>query len=147
MNKQTVIIPTAGLGSRMGNYTKHYDEYRNNLNIQQNGDANELQNQLQNASQNASQEIVNINNSNLYRYNKKEEHIQHTIKFLNDVISQIKNDELSNPLNKEHIRQQYRTFLQYGENIKLFKTLSINTREIANFARLIKSKHKYIFTF
>ena len=26
MNKQTVIIPTAGLGSRMGNYTKHLNK-------------------------------------------------------------------------------------------------------------------------
>ena len=108
--------------SNIGNYTKHFEEYKNNM------DENEPE---------------YIKNINLYRYNTKEKHIQHTIKFLNDVINQLKNGELSNPLNKENIRQQYKTFLQYGENTKLFNTISINTRKIYNFTRLIKSKHKY----
>ena len=62
---------------------------------------------------------------------------------MNDVISQIKNGDLSNPLNKERIRPQFREFLQYVENIILFKKLSVNTRDIYNYSRLFKSKHKY----
>jgi len=121
--------------SNLGNFIKQYEEYRNN---EESNNIKDIHNKdIQN------KEKQNIYNSNLYRYTKKEEHIQYTIKFLNDLISQIKNGELSNPLNKENIRPQYREFLKYGENIKLFKKLSINTRNIYNYARLFKSKHKY----
>jgi len=131
------IIKYSKIMSNIGNYSKHYEEYMTKLDETGSSNNNGKHIDIKHI------ESENIYNSNLYRYSKKEEHIQNTIKFLNDVISQIKNGELSNPLNKEHIRQQYRTFLQYGENIKLFKVLSINTREIYNFARLFKSKHKY----
>ena len=117
INKYSKIL------TNLGYYNKQCEEYNNNL-----GDLDT---------------DININNSNLYKYTKKEEHINHTIKLLNDIISHIKNGELSNPLNKENIRPQYRTFLQFGENIKLFKMLSINTRTIFNYSNLIKSKHKY----
>ena len=85
--------------------------------------------------------------SNLYRYTKKEDHIQYTTKYLNDVINQIKNNRLSNPLNKDKIRPQFQDFIGFGNNIKLFKTLAISTREIYNFSQLIKSKHKYKILF
>jgi len=81
--------------------------------------------------------------SDAFRYNKKEETMQGYIKYLNDIINQLKNQKLSNPLNKDKIRQQFREFLQFGENIKLFKHLDKSTREIYDFARLLKSKHKY----
>jgi len=111
--------------TNLGYFSKQCDEYNDTHNISNESDENV------------------IDNGNLYRYNKKEEHIQHTIKLLNDILSQLKNGELSNPLNKEHIRPQYRSFLQFGENIKLFKTLSTNARIIYNFSRLFKSKFKY----
>ena len=79
----------------------------------------------------------------LYRYTKKEEYIQFSIKYLNDVMNQIKHKQLSNPLNKEHIRPQYRNFLKFGEKDKLFTLLGETTREIYNFVKLIKSKDKY----
>jgi len=81
--------------------------------------------------------------SNLYRYNKKEEHLQYSIKFLNDVINQIKNNNLSNPLNRDSIRIQFRDFLRFGENINLFKILGATTAQIYSYSRLFKSKHKY----
>ena len=59
------------------------------------------------------------NKSDIFRYNKKEESIQGYIKYLNDIINQIKNQKLVNPLNKDKIRPHFRNFLQYGENIKL----------------------------
>ena len=122
--------------TNLGNFNKHYEEYRSNMESKLDSDG-------KSGKDNKDFESEIIYNSNLYRYNKKEEHIQTTIKFLNDVISQLKNGELSNPLNKEHIRPQFREFLQYGENVKLFKNLSLNTREIYNYSRLLKSKHKY----
>ena len=48
-----------------------------------------------------------------------------------------------NPLNKDKIRAQYRDYLQFGENIKLFNTLDKTTRPLYDFAKLIKSKHNY----
>jgi hypothetical protein len=85
--------------------------------------------------------------NDLFRYNKKEEHIQYTIKLLNDIINQIKNNRLSKPLDKESIRPQFREFLQYGENAGLFKTLSISSIQIYEFAKQLKSKHKYKILF
>jgi hypothetical protein len=81
--------------------------------------------------------------SDVFRYNKKEEALQDYIKYMNDIINQLKNQKLSNPLNRDKIRPQFRNFLQFGENIKLFKMLDKSTREIYDFARLIKSKQKY----
>ena len=79
----------------------------------------------------------------LYRYTKKEEYIQFSIKYLNDVMNQIKHKQLSNPLNKEKIRPQYRNFLKFGEKDKLFTLLGETTRTIYNFVKIIKSKEKY----
>ena len=126
--------------SNLGNFTKHYEEYKTNL---ESMNMKDRKNKGENGMNDMNGENNNIDNSNLYRYTKKEEHIQSTIKFLNDVINQIKNGELSNPLNKERIRPQFRDFLQFGENIKLFKKLSVNTRTIYNYGRMFKSKHKY----
>lgn len=81
--------------------------------------------------------------SQIYRYNKKEEHIQYNIKFLNDIINQIKNNKLSKQVNKENIRPQFREFISFGENAGLFKTLSVSSREIYDFARSLKSKQSY----
>jgi hypothetical protein len=81
--------------------------------------------------------------SDLFRNNKKEDYLQFSIKFLNDVINQIKHNKLSNPLNKDKIRNQYRDFLEFGEKDKLFKILGIQTREIYDFVKILKSKQKY----
>jgi hypothetical protein len=81
--------------------------------------------------------------SQIYRYNKKEEHIQYNIKFLNDIINQIKNNKLTKQINKENVRPQFREFISFGENAGLFKTLSTSTREIYDFARSLKSKQTY----
>ena len=81
--------------------------------------------------------------SSLYRYNKKEDHINYTIKFLNDIINQIKNRKLSNPLNKDTIRPQFKEFLKFGDSYKLFNILGDTTRKIYNFSRLFKSKNNY----
>ena len=62
-------------------------------------------------------------------------------------MNQIKNNMLSNPLDKEKIRPQFRDFLSFGENINLFKMLSVTTREIYNFAKLLKSKNVFKILF
>jgi hypothetical protein len=111
--------------SDMGYFKKLYEEFKKNNDIE-NNNGNE-----------------NENKSDLFRYTKKEETMQDYIKYMNDIINQLKNHKLSNPLNRDKIRPQYRNFLQFGENIKLFKMLSKSTREIYDFSKLIKSKHKY----
>lgn len=108
--------------SNLGYYRKLYEEFKNDSG-------------------------VDDNKSDNFRYNKKENSIQLYLKYLNDVINQIKNQKLLNPLNKEHIRPQFRDFLQYGENVGLFKMLDKSTREIYDFARLFKSKIKFKILF
>jgi hypothetical protein len=110
--------------SNLGYFKQLYEEYKINIEREQGVDDIDAK-------------------GDTFRYNKKEETLQGYIKYLNDVINQLKNQKLSNPLNKEKIRPQFREFLQFGENIKLFKHLDKSTREIYDFARLLKSKHKY----
>ena len=91
---------------------------------------------------------ININEkSELFRYSKQEEYLQFSIKYLNDIINQIKNNKLSNPPNRDKIRSQYRDFIIFGEKTKLFKILGNTTRDIYNFAKLIKSKQNYKILF
>ena len=91
---------------------------------------------------------LNVNEkSNLFRYTKQEEYIQFSIKFLNDVINQIKHNKLASIINKDKVRPQYRDFLTFGENDKLFKLLGENTRTIYDFVKKIKSKQNYIILF
>jgi hypothetical protein len=108
--------------SNIGYYKKLYEEYREET------------------------DITNFQ-SDLFRNNKKEESILGNIKYLNDVINQIKNNKLSNPLNKDRIRPQFRDFLNFGNNIKLFKVLGKSSRMIYNFARELKSKHQFKIMF
>ena len=116
--------------NNLGDFTKQYEEF--NLRLSTDSDNTE----------------GNINyQSNLYRYNKKEEHIQYTLKFLNELINQIKNKKLSIPLNREITRPQFRDFLQFAENTALFNNLSKDSRAIYNFAKLIKSKNTYKLLF
>ena len=87
---------------------------------------------------------ININEkSELFRYSKQEDYLQFSIKYLNDIINQIKNNKLSNSSNRDRIRTQYRDFIMFGEKNKLFKILGNTTREIYNFVKLIKSKQNY----
>ena len=51
---------------------------------------------------------------------------------------------VSNPLNREMIRPQYRDFLTFGERDKLFKILGDKTRELYNFVKLINIFTKII---
>ena len=136
LNSQ-IEFETIGLVKRLTTIEKTIDKYEKIL--LRLGDFTNLYNEYK--------EIHTINESNLYRYNKKEEHIKSTLKFLNDVINQIKNNMLSNPLDKEKIRPQFRDFLSFGENINLFKMLSVTTREIYNFAKLLKSKNVFKILF
>ena len=79
----------------------------------------------------------------LFRYSKQEDYLQFSIKYLNDIINQIKNNKLSNTINRDKIRTQYRDFISFGEKTKLFKILGNTTRDIYNFVKLIKSKQNY----
>ena len=136
LNSQ-IEFETNGLVKRLTTIEKTIDKYEKIL--LRLGDFTNLYNEYK--------EVHTVNESNLYRYNKKEEHIQTTLKFLNDVMNQIKNNMLSNPLDKERIRPQFRDFLSFGEHINLFKMLSTTTREIYDFARLLKSKNIFKILF
>jgi hypothetical protein len=136
LNSQ-IEFETNGLIKKLTTIEKTIDKYEKIL--LRLGDFSNLYNEYK--------EVHTVNESNLYRYNKKEEHIQTTLKFLNDVMNQLKNNMLSNPLDKERIRPQFRDFLSFGENINLFKMLSITTREIYDFSRLLKSKNVFKILF
>ena len=84
-----------------------------------------------------------IENANRFRYNKMETAISGYIKYLNDIICNIKNGKLSNPLNKEKIKTQFREFLQYAENIKVFKIIDNANRDIYHYSKELKSKYDY----
>lgn len=83
--------------SNMGDFKKHYGEYK---------DSHSMMESLK------------------YRYIKKIENLKYDFKYLYDVVVQIKNGELNNQLTKENIRPQFREFIRYGSNVKLFQTLS-----------------------
>ena len=101
--------------NNMGNFKKLYEEYKTSN---------------------------SIFDSTTYRYNKKEDHIQYTIKYLNDVINQIKNGKLT--INIEDIRPQYRDFIAFGSNGGLFKLLSIHcVKPLYDFIIQIKSKRDF----
>ena len=121
-NTDKMVDKYYGVLNNIGYYKNLYDEYRENENH------SDFQ-------------------SELYRYNKQETTIQGYLKFLNEIFNQIKNNKLSNPLDKERTRPQYREFLQFGANIGLFKTLSKPTRHIYTLAEKIKSKHYYKILF
>ena len=107
--------------SNIGDFKNLYDEYKMKHINDLNGDEKSI----------------------LFRNTKKEEYLQFSIKFLNDVMNQIKHNKLSNPLNREMIRPQYRDFLNFGDKDKLFKILGDKTRDLYTFVKLIKSKQKY----
>ena len=84
-----------------------------------------------------------VYDSEIFRYNKKEDNIRSNIKLLNDIINQIKNGQLTTQFNKDNIRPQFRDFIQFGENTTLFKILAVSTHEIYTFSKLMKSKREY----
>jgi hypothetical protein len=106
--------------SNMGYYKKLYEEYK-----QRHSD----------------------NESDLFRYCKKEEYLQFCMKYMNDIMNYLKNNKLANPYNKDKIRPQYRDFLQFGHNAKLFKVIDKMNREIFDFSKCVKSKHFYKILF
>jgi hypothetical protein len=106
--------------SNMGYYKKLYEEYKQNHSDTE---------------------------SDLFRYGKKEEYLQFCMKYMNDVMNYLKNNKLANPYNKEKIRPQYRDFLQFGHNGKLFKAIDKVNRDIFDFSKCVKSKHFYKILF
>ena len=100
--------------SNMGNYIELYEEYKNNHGID---------------------EAIR------FRYTKMEESLHTYLKFLKDIINQIKNKKLI--VAKEKIRPQYREFLPYSENIKLFKLIESFNSLIYNYSNKLHSKNIY----
>ena len=127
--------------TNLGDFKKLYEDYK--LNHNSNGNSNGNGND---DDDDDNDNDVNYN-SNLFRNRKKEEYLQFSIKFLNDVMNQIKYGKLSNPIHKDKIRLEYRSFINYGEKETLFSLLSETTRELYNFVKNIKSKEKYKLLF
>lgn len=78
-----------------------------------------------------------------FRYTKMEESLHAYLKFLSDIINQIKNKKLGTLIAKEKIRPQFRDFLPYSENIKLFKLIDNFNSMIYNYSRKLHSKNIY----
>jgi hypothetical protein len=78
-----------------------------------------------------------------FRYTKMEESLHSYLKFLSDVINQIKNKKLGNQITKEKIRPQFRDFLTYSENVKLFKLIDNFNSLLYNYSKYLHSKNIY----
>lgn len=102
--------------SNFGNFTALYEEYR---------------------------ETHGIDDGVRFRYTKMEESMHSYMKYLSDIINQIKNRKLSTHTVREKVRPQYRDFLPYSDNVKLFKLIDGFNRQIYNYARTIHSKNIY----
>jgi hypothetical protein len=126
--------------TNLGDFKQLYEDYK----LNHSGNSNDNDNNNDNDNDN---DYDNNYNSHLFRDRKKEEYLQFSIKFLNDVMNQIKYGKLSNPIHKESIRLEYRSFINYGEKETLFNLLSETTRELYYFVKGIKSKEKYKLLF
>jgi hypothetical protein len=102
--------------SNMGNFTALYDEYKT---------------------------INGMEAGIRFRYTKMEESLHAYLKFLSDVINNIKNMKLAGKIAKEKIRPQFRDFLPYSENIKLFKLIDNFNTMLYTFSNKLHSKNIY----
>jgi hypothetical protein len=84
----------------------------------------------------------NIDGQNRYHYRKKEDSLRNNIKYLKDVMNQIKNNKL-NMFNKDDVRPQFRPYFKFKNNNKLFKLLSESIQPIIKIMRVLKSKSEY----
>ena len=78
-----------------------------------------------------------------FRYTRMEESLHAYLKFLSDVINQIKNRKLAGQVAREKIRPQFREFLPYSENGKLFKLIDNFNSIIYAFSNKLHSKNVY----
>jgi len=78
-----------------------------------------------------------------FRYTKMEESLHAYLKFLSDVINQIKNRKLGTQIAKEKIRPQFRDFLPFSENVKLFKLIDNFNSLLYNYSNNLHSKNIY----
>ena len=83
-----------------------------------------------------------VDAQNTYHYKNKEHSLQKNIKYLRDVINQIKNNRL-NKFNKDDVRPQYRPYFKFKNNNKLFKLLGESIAPIVEIMKKIKSKSEY----
>ena len=102
--------------SNMGNYTALYEEYK---------------------------EKHGMESGIRFRYTRMEESLHAYLKFLSDVINQIKNRKLAGQVAREKIRPQFREFLPYSENGKLFKLIDNFNSIIYAFSNKLHSKNVY----
>jgi len=102
--------------SNMGNYTALYEEYK---------------------------EAYGMDAGIRFRYTKMEESLHAYLKFLSDIINQIKNRKLSTQIVKEKIRPQFRDFIPYSENVKLFKLIDNFNSLLYNYSNKLHSKYIY----
>jgi hypothetical protein len=72
-----------------------------------------------------------------------EESLHTYLKFLSDVINQIKNRKIGTQLIKEKIRPQFRDFMPYSENVKLFKLIDNFNSLLYNYSSKLHSKNIY----
>ena len=102
--------------SNIGNFTALYEEYK---------------------------EAYGMDAGIRFRYTKMEESLHTYLKFLSDVINQIKNRKIGTQLIKEKIRPQFRDFMPYSENVKLFKLIDNFNSLLYNYSSKLHSKNIY----
>ncbi len=102
--------------SNMGNFTSLYEEYK---------------------------DAYGMDAGIRFRYTKMEESIHAYLKFLSDVINQIKNRKLGTIIAKEKVRPQFRDFIPYSENVKLFKLIDNYNSLLYTYSNKLHSKNIY----
>jgi hypothetical protein len=102
--------------SNFGSFTGLYEEYR---------------------------ETHGIDDGVRFRYTRMEESLHSYLKYLSDIINQIKNRKLSTHSVREKVRPQYRDFLPYSDNVKLFKLIDSFNHQIYKYTRQLHSKNIY----
>lgn len=86
---------------------------------------------------------INYSEINNNRYKIRENNLKKNIKFLKDVLNQINNGKLDNIDDKTKIRPQYRNFIMFNKNKKLFKRIKEYINIFFELNNLIVGREQY----
>lgn len=113
--------------NNIGDYIELSNEYRDKLNKNYESENN-----------------IKIDN---HRYKLKEQGIQKDIKYLNDILNQIKNGKLDNIEDKSEVRPNYREFIKYSKNKKLIKNIKDEILVLTKLSKMLISREQFKMLF
>ena len=82
------------------------------------------------------------------RYKMQEDGIKSNIKYLRDIVNQIKNGAMARLGKMDEVRQQFKRFVKFRDNMKLFKGLNDNiVNPVMKFCTVLSSNKDYKYYF